>query len=144
MADNGPAELVDVIVSLTAIMEEETGRLLTPGGHRDLRALGDAKARLVAALEARLTRLTREQPDWMTALDAESRAGFAGLIQGLTEASTANAHLLQRHIELSTEMMAAVAAEAQRLTGARNATYGERGALFRSEQATPISLNARF
>ena len=136
-------DLADIVASLTAIVEEETGRLLSPGRHADMREMADAKARLVAGLEAQNVRLTRERPKWMAELDAPERTRLAVLVRALSEASILNARVLQRHIDLSTDMMAAVAAEAQRLTGARGATYGAGGMLARSDQATPISLNAR-
>ena len=143
MASDNAAELADVMTSLTAIIEEETGKLLSPGRHSDMREMADAKARLVASLESRNARLARERPNWMAELDGEDHASLTACVRALSEASILNARVLQRQIELSTEMMAAVAAEAQRLTGTRGATYGERGTLFRTDQATPISLNAK-
>lgn len=137
------AELIDLVVSLTAIMEEETGRLLSPGRHSDLAEMSAAKGTLVAALETRNAKLNRERPDWQAQLGPEERTHLAARVRELSDASILNARVLQRQIELSSEMMAAVAAEAQRLTGARNATYGQGGALSRTDQATPISLNAR-
>lgn len=143
MTQETPADLTDLIVSLTAVMEEETGRLLKPGRHADMAEMAAAKGQLVAALEARNAVLARERPDWMQRLEPDARLRLAGLVRELSQASILNARVLRRQIDLSTEMMAAVAAEAQRLTGARNATYGHRGALSRTEQATPISLNTR-
>ena len=137
------AELIDLVVSLTAIMEEERGRLLAPGRHRDLPEMAAAKGTLVAALDARNARLTRERPDWQAQLEPEERLRLAARVRELSEASILNAQVLQRHIELSTEMMTAVAAEAQRLTGAHNATYGQGGTLSRTDRATPISLNTK-
>ena len=143
MTDDAFEDLADIVASLTAIVEEETGRLLAPGRHADMREMADAKARLVSNLEAQNARLTRERPQWMAELGAAERARLAILVRALSEASILNARVLQRQIDLSTDMMAAVAAEAQRITGARGATYGAGGALSRSDQATPISLNAR-
>ena len=137
------AEMTDIIVSLTAIMEEETGRLLKPGRHADMAEMTAAKAQLVATLEARNAMLARERPDWMDQLAPDERLRLAGHVRDLSQASILNARVLQRQIELSTEMMAVVAAEAQRLTGTRGATYAGNGTLSRMDQATPISLNAR-
>ena len=120
---------------------DEAGTLSALKTHR--REMADAKARLVSNLEAQNVRLTRERPEWMAELDVTERTRLAVLVRALSEASILNARVLQRHIDLSTDMMAAVAAEAQRLTGARGATYGAGGMLARSDQATPISLNAR-
>ena len=143
MANEVPADLTDIVLSLTAIMEEETGRLLQPGRHADMVEMTAAKGQLVAALEARGAALARERSDWMEQLEPSERLRLAGLVRDLNQASILNARVLQRQIDLSSEMMAAVAAEAQRATGARNATYGQHGALSRTDQATPISLNAR-
>ena len=68
-------DLADIVQSLTAIVEEETGRLLAPGRHADMREMAEAKARLVASLEAQNVRLTRERPDWMAELDAAAPVG---------------------------------------------------------------------
>lgn len=137
------ADLIDLVGSLIAITREETDRCSAPGRHADLREMADAKARLVAAMEARVAALTRERPDWMRELEPDLRDRLTACVSELQEAAIANARVLKRHIELTTEMMAAVAAEAQRLTGARNATYGVRGTLFRTDQPAPISLNTR-
>ena len=134
-------EIVDIVQSLTAIMEEESDKLVAPSRHSDLGELAAAKTRLVAALEARLAQLGRERGNWLGELDGAEREQLGAAMQCLRDASRANATILARQIELSTEMMAAVAAEAQRLTGSRNATYSARGGLLRMDQATPISLN---
>jgi hypothetical protein len=64
-------------------------------------------------------------------------------IAALHDASAINAEVLRRQIDLSSEMIAAVAAEVQRLTGTNSATYGAHGGLFQAGQATPISLNTK-
>jgi flagellar biosynthesis/type III secretory pathway chaperone len=137
------AELIDTIVSLISLMEEESDRLVCRGPHPDLPEIAEAKVRLVALLEAQTAQLDRERPNWKRELDPEEHARLADVLVHLGDASAVNAKILSRQIELSTEMMAAVAAEAQRLMGTTNATYGAHGGLFQMDQATPISLNTR-
>lgn len=137
------AKLIDTIVSLISLMEEESERLATRGPHRDLAEIAQAKIRLVAQLEAQTAQFDRESPDWKIQLAADERARLTDVVVHLADASAVNAAVLNRQIELSSEMMAAVATEAQRLTGTTSATYGAHGGLFQIDQAAPISLNTR-
>lgn len=137
------AQLLDTIVSLTALMEEESDMLAAPGLHPALGECSAAKVRLVACLDMRTAQLDREQPGWMEALDAPTRDRMLAAIAGLHDASVVNAEVLGRQIALSTEMLAAVAAEVQRMTGTGGATYRANGGLCHGAQATPISLNTR-
>ena len=136
-------ELIDTIRSLTSLMEEESDKLVAPGRHPELAECTAAKIRLVASLEAQTAQLNREQPEWMAALAPELREQVIAAIGALHDASLINADVLSRQIELSTEMIAAVSAEVQRLTGTGSATYDAQGGLFQAVQATPISLNTR-
>jgi len=137
-------DLLDTITSLTSIIEEETDLLGHPRRYPDLAEMANAKSRLVANLELQTARLCREDAKWMEELSAEKRQQLAASIAVLRDVSEANGQALERQIELSTDLMASVAAEVQRLMGTRNATYGAHGGLCQLEQATPISLNARF
>lgn len=136
-------DLMDIIASLTAIMEEETDRLALPGPFPDLAELVGAKVRLAARLEMRIAERTRATPEWLAALGVDDRARIAAAMRVMHEAARINAEILERHITLAGEMMAAVSGEVQRLIGARNATYGSRGALRQLEQGVPIAVNAR-
>jgi len=136
------SEFIDTIVSLTAIMEEETARLLSPTRHRDFAEMAAAKIKLVAALETMTATHERTRPDWLTALDDETRETLSAAIRHLGAAAQVNARVLERQIDLSTEMMGAVATEARRLSGMRSAIYGASGIVSRTEVATPISVNA--
>jgi hypothetical protein len=53
-------------------------------------------------------------------------------------------NMLERQIDLSMEMMTAIAAEARRLAGNRARTYGARGDLAKMELTTPISFNGEY
>ncbi|MEG3144354.1 flagellar biosynthesis protein FlgN [Sphingomonas sp. RT2P30] len=136
------SEFIDLLMSLIAIMEEETARLLAPGRHQDFAEMAAAKIKLVAALEIKTAEHGRKRSDWVSKLDAETREALTAAIRHLGAAATVNARVLERQIDLSTEMMSAVAAEARRLSGTRSAIYGASGALSQTEIATPISVNA--
>lgn len=135
------ADILDTVVSLTALMTEESEMLAARGPHPVLPEIAEAKVRLVASLETQIAQLARERPDWMEALEPEARETLANAMGELRDAGIVNAEILSRQIELTGEMMAAVAAEAQRIMGTRHGTYGAHGALFQIDQPTPISLN---
>ena len=138
------SELIDIIRSLTAIMREETMRLQKPGRFADLGELAGAKTRLVAALDAKSAELARRDPDWLDALDSDVREPLMDALADMKDASGPNQAALKRQIELSMEMMAAIAAEAKRVTGARHAVYGAAGGLSKLELPAPISVNSQY
>jgi flagellar biosynthesis/type III secretory pathway chaperone len=137
------AQLADAMVSLTALMEEESEKLARSPYLPELAEIAAAKLRLTGLIEAGFARLRRESPDWSTALDEETRAQLADASRNLRDASAINQQVLSRQIELSVEMMGAIAAEAQRLTGTRSTTYGACGGLGGMDAPAPISVNAR-
>lgn len=138
------AQLIDAMVSLTQIMEEESERLSQGVYFAELPEIASAKMRLTGRIEAEVARLKREAPDdWAERLDPDAREQLAEASRGLRDASTVNQQVLARHIELSVDMMGAIAAEAQRLTGSRNVTYGACGGLGGMDAPAPISVNAR-
>ncbi|MFC3215255.1 flagellar biosynthesis protein FlgN [Novosphingobium panipatense] len=139
-----PGEVIAIMTSLSAVMREETARLDSSQRALDLGELAEVKARLAGALEERLARLTRQEPGWATGMGAELRHTFAEALGELRAASMVNAALLERHIELSVDMMAAISAEAKRLTGNRAYGYGASGTLARSDLTTPIAVNGEF
>lgn len=138
------SEVIAIMTSLSSVMREETARLEMQGRAPDLAELASAKARLVGALEERLARLARQEPGWADGMDAATRERFAEALGELRAASMVNAALLERHIELSADIMSAISAEAKRLTGNRAYAYGASGALARTDLTTPISLNGEF
>jgi hypothetical protein len=137
-----PNNYLDTIVSLTAIMVEETARLQAPGRHGDFAEMAAAKIKLVAELETEAAARERTGDDWLATLSEEMRENLAAAVRDLGIAAAANARVLERQIDLSTEMMAAVAGEARRVTGSRSSIYGARGRVARSDAAAPISVNA--
>ena len=138
------SDLMDAVRSLTLIMREETERLASRGRSPELAELAAAKQRLVAILDSRTAQLTREDPEWLQSLPDEQRQELLESLGDMKEASTVNSAALQRHIQLTLEMMAAITAEARRITGARHSVYGSAGGLARIELAQPISVNGRF
>lgn len=138
------SELVDAVRSLTSIMAEETKRLETSGRATGLAELATAKQRLVAFLEARTAELNRTDSAWLETLATDERDELMAALSALKDASLPNAAVLQRHIELSHEMMAAITGEARRLSGSRHAVYGAAGGLSRIELPTPISVDSQF
>ncbi|WP_114953978.1 flagellar biosynthesis protein FlgN [Sphingosinicella terrae] len=137
-----PNELIATIRSLVALMREETEMLRTPGSG-DLQEVAEAKARLVGWIESRSAQLEREQPGWREALDPETLETLTEAVAELRDVSSANARMLERQIELSLQMMEAIATEAKRLKGTRSATYGATGQLWHVDLPTPVSTNAK-
>ncbi|MYL99305.1 flagellar biosynthesis protein FlgN [Novosphingobium sp. FGD1] len=138
------SEVIEIMASLSAVMREETARLQASGRGPDLAELASVKARLVGALEERLARMNRQQPDWPGEMDEDTRTVFAEALGELRAASMVNAALLERQIELSADVMSAISAEARRVSGNRAFAYGATGTLARSDLATPIALNSEF
>jgi flagellar biosynthesis/type III secretory pathway chaperone len=134
-------DLIDIIESLTLIMQEETSRLEAKGRIGGMSAMVEAKLRLVAALEVRSAQVARQGEHWLAGLDPELRASLNTALADLCAASAPNRSIIARHIDLSTEMMGVVAAEAQRQSGARGATYGAGGTMSRTDTPAPISIN---
>lgn len=138
------SQLVDAMVSLTALMEEESERLSRTPYIPELGEIANAKLRLAGRIDAEIARLKREHPeDWVESLDEDMRADLADASRALRDASIVNARILSRQIELSSEMMAAIASEAQRLTGSRSTTYSACGGIAGIDAPAPISVNAR-
>ena len=134
-------DLIDILDSLTLIMEEETERLDGSGRHSQQRELVDAKLRLVAALEVRVVQVSRGDAGWLDRLEVTTRSDLLRALARIRDAAVPNARLLARQIDLSTEMMGVVANEAIRIAGKRGVTYGAGGGLSRTDVSTPISIN---
>ncbi|MET3827814.1 flagellar biosynthesis/type III secretory pathway chaperone [Sphingomonas sp. PvP055] len=137
-----PNDLLDCVQSLLLLIEEESALLGQPGGYRRIGELATAKARVVAQLETRLAQSERETPGWQDRLDPEDRVALATASETLMDAARANAAVLARQIALSDELLAVIAQEAQRKTGATATAYGAGGVLWSTEQAAPIAINA--
>ncbi|WP_213981685.1 flagellar protein FlgN [Sphingomonas sp. dw_22] len=136
--------LIDAMVSLATLMEEESEKLTRSPYLPELGEIAGAKLRLAGRLEAEVARMKREHPDdWLDGVDEDAREQLAEASRHLRDASEVNAQILSRQIELSADMMAAIAAEAQRLTGSRSISYGACGGMAGMDTSAPISINAR-
>lgn len=133
----------DLIRSLADLMREETDALTAGGLAQSLGELAAAKLRLTTALERELALLDREQPSWKGSLTPESRAQLAQAFGDLCAAAQDNARVLARHIDLSRDLLDAVAAEASRMAGNRQETYGAEGDVKRIEAPQPLAVNTR-
>lgn len=138
------SDMLELIESLTLVIQEETDRLEAGERASDLAALAAAKARLVSSLEVMSARAERKHPEWIEQLGDEARQKLADTFSTLKDVSLRNAYVLERQISLSQEMMDAVAAELRRLTGKSISTYDELGELGRTEMPAPISINTQF
>ena len=138
------SELVDLVRSLSALMREETQLLLSGARFGGIHEIAGAKARLVGSLEAKSVELGRVDAKWLDALEESARDELLGALKELKDASVPNAEALSRQIDLSVEMLAAVTAEAKRLTGSRHAVYGAGGGLSRINLPVPISHNSHY
>ena len=135
-------KLTDTVRSLTGLIRQETA-LLAAGGGTEVKEIAMAKQRLAASLEQQLATLDREQPNWHEDLPVERRPEMAAAMSDLAGAAAQNKQVLARHIELSRELLGAIGAEARRLSGASNETYGAAGTVMRSEVPAPFAVNAR-
>lgn len=138
-----PANLIDIISSLTTVMTEETGMLQAGERGRDLAELASVKIRLTGILETELARLNREA-GWSDNLADSQWSDLSEAIKALNEASRINAGVLERQIDLSIELMGALAAEAWRLQKKRAETYGATGTMAPREPTLPISINSEY
>lgn len=136
-------ELIDLATSLSHLMEQESEALTRNGHTQGLAELVAAKLRLAGQIEAEVTKREREAPDWADTLSEEQRAEMALVFGHLRDASIVNAQILERQIAFSSDLMRAIAAEAQRVTGKRSSTYGASGDMMRIDLPAPISINAR-
>lgn len=134
------AALTVTVASLTGLLRAETA-LLGAGETRDVAELAAAKQRLASSLEQQIATLDRERPQWHTALSAAAAAALAQAMSALHEAAEANGAMLERQIALSRELLGAVAAEARRLAGTAQETYGASGTVSRFDTPTPLAVN---
>lgn len=135
-------ELIDLATSLTQLMEEESEALALRGRMPELTEVVVAKVRLAGQIESEVARLERETPGWNHALPEDERAAMADTFGRLRDASIVNAQVLERQIAFSSDLMSAIAGEAQRATGKRRSTYGAGGDILHIDLSAPISVNA--
>lgn len=145
MSMNEPlAALIDLMIDLIRLMEEESDLLAYSGPRAKIESIAQAKIRLTSQMEAQCAALYRCDPRWMEALKGDDRRSFAETSADLHMAATVNAAILERQIDLSTEMLSAVGKELERVTGRGGATYSRRGTVKRARSSPPLSVNGKF
>lgn len=132
-------DLHDLVTSLAELMETETAALLAGARCPDHDSLVAAKLKLTGQLEAVLAGQARTGT-----LAPSDGDALAAALDRLAAAASANAAILRRKIDLSDELLATVAAEVQRLSGARSATYGQQGRIASLDLPAPLSVNRAF
>lgn len=139
-----PDAMIDIMTSLTDIMNEETQMLQGRDPAPSLPEMAGAKSRLVGQLEEVLARRNRLQANWMDELEEDAKTRLKACLADLQAASALNADILQRQMELSAELLGAITKEARRVAGTRTYTYGAEGTLAKAELPTPISFNSEY
>lgn len=137
------AEVMDTLYALIRVIEEESERLAVSGPVADIEELALAKARLAGRLDEIGARQARENPQWIEALPDMERMGLLRAIEELNRAAVVNSDVLERQIDLSSELLGAVGRELERLTGRRARTYGQRGDVKQAHAPVPLSINTR-
>lgn len=108
-----------------------------------LEPLVASKSQLTAKLEALLVKRERENPAWLGELEPQALKKLRGLIQSVANRSVINEGLLERQIEYSTEMIAVIAAESQKLANNRSTKYTSVGRINQFDITTPVSIDTR-
>ncbi|MDY1009926.1 flagellar biosynthesis protein FlgN [Sphingomonas aerolata] len=134
-------DLDEALLSLDLILDEENDRLGTPGFDLLPPELVAAKMRMVGLIEAEQGRLLRDRAADRVRPDDADCERSAMLLAGVLDKLTLNATLLERRIALCDDLMAAITAEAKRLSGGRSMVYRASGTLSHADQPTPIALN---
>ena len=137
-------DMIELMTSLTMVLTEESAQLRRQTTNGELRELASVKNRLVGMLQYELAQRERLDPDWAAQMEDEKRAALSRVVKTLAEASAANRAVLQRQLELTTDMIDALAQEARRTSGRRASTYQADGDLTPLDLAPPISINSHY
>ncbi len=137
------AKFLDTANSLVALMRDETHDLEAAGQHPDHDEIAAAKMRLVATLETEVSRLNREEPEWLSKLGENDRSTLSEAMGVLRDTAENNQVILKRHLDLSTQLIDAVSYEAKRVTGNGGISYQSSGAIAPHDKSSPISVNTR-
>lgn len=138
-----PSPLLTSIHALIAVMEEESETLALLGPVAPVTELAQAKARLASRMDREVARLNRETPGWQDALHGDARRQLAVACNDLHAASVVNSEILERQIDLSSDMLAAIGLEMERLTGHGATTYGALGKVRKGKGRSPLSVNTQ-
>ena len=99
-------DLIDIIDSLTLIMDEETVRLAGRDYYKQSGTTVEAKLRLVAALEVSAVQLMQKGVIWAEDPGHETLERLQTGLTTLNAAADRNCIIIARQIDLSAEMMA--------------------------------------
>lgn len=142
--DEQIARLIDTMLALIRVMEEESELLAVSGPTGEIGVRAQAKVRLAARMDQLCAALHRDNPEWMSTLTGEDREEFAEASEELHRIAAINSEILERQIDLSTEMLQAVGKELERLTGRRGTVYSRLGDIRRMQSSMPLSINQRY
>lgn len=136
-------QLLVTIRSLVALMVEESAAIERGGWPTDIAPLAEAKARLIGALEAASAEAARVNPDWLDRVRGPERKELLEAVDALRKAAAHNAAVVARQIDLSKELLGAIAGEARRLGGTSQQTYRRSGTLKKRDDLAPVAINTR-
>lgn len=115
------AELVDLVLKLTSVIEEESDMLFNSRCQECLDKLAASKARLAGDLQASFKSLEATNSHWTSEPNLEACKRFVASMSVLNEAAIANAQVLNRRIALAEEYLSALVIEALRPFGLKDA-----------------------
>lgn len=142
--DDAVNDVIDTLLSLVRVMEEESERLALAGPGAPVTELAQAKVRLAGRLDQLGARLEREDADWMRRVEGDQRESLHRALGALNEAALVNSDILERQIALSGDLLGAIGAEMERLTGRRSTTYGRMGDMRRRATRAPLAVNQKY
>lgn len=136
--------LSDVLTSLLLLMEEETQYIRSFTFDPTLPELAATKIRLIGQLEHIAATIARDERDWSAALSDEDRVHLTDILRTFETTAADNRAALKRQIDLSVELIGAIATEAKRQAGRASSTYGAAGTLSVYDPTMPIAVNSRY
>jgi flagellar biosynthesis/type III secretory pathway chaperone len=135
-------DVLSVLEDLDGVIQAENS-VLSSFPFNGLEPLVASKTHLTARLEAMLVRRERETPGWIDSMEPQARKQLRVLIESVNSRSAVNEGLLQRQIDYSTEMIAVIATESQRMANNRSTKYTSVGRIDQFDITTPVSIDTR-
>lgn len=136
--------LSDLLTSLLLLMEEETQYIRSCTFDATLPELAATKIRLIGQLEHVTAVIARDEQNWSATLTEQDRAHLTDMLRTFETTAADNRAALKRQIDLSVELIGAIAAEARRQAGRSSSTYGAAGTLSVYDPTMPIAINSRY
>lgn len=135
-------EVLLVLEDLDGVIEAENA-VLGSFPFDGLEPLVTSKTQLTAKLDALLLRRERETPGWLEGLEPQARKRLRALVESVNHRSALNEGLLQRQIDYSSEMIAVIANESQKMANNRSTKYTSVGQINQFDITTPVSIDTR-